>query len=333
MKIVNGLIIKCYNFIISTKIINKNNKVCRRIRAMIYHNICYECSASFGKKNGDRLFYVIRCPQENMGLFALVNYVVSHIFIAEKLNAEPVVDWKYYPNKYISSDDTIGKQNEWEYYFKQCTDISLDDVYRSKNVILSSGISDIGSKREILDDELLSRGREVYQKYIVLSEYCQKRLNEEISKLSIQNKRVLGVKCRGTDFANASPQFHAKCPGFKQTVDIIDEKEAEWGSFDLIYLATEDQKILEAMIQKYGQRLCYSKSERFSNTGEQWLSDIYDKENKRNKREDMVDYLVTTYVLASCDSLIAPIVGGTLGALRISKGYKHKFIFELGQFT
>lgn len=331
MKVLNGILIKNYNKFIASKFANRNNSICRRIRAMAFHNICYECKASFGKLNPDRLFYVIRCPQENMGLFALINYVVYHISIAEKYGAEPVVDWKYYPNKYITSDTTIGKVNEWECYFKNCTDVLLDDVYKSKNVIMSSGKSDTSSKKEITDDLLLKKSRELYKKYIILNDACKEKVDKEVKRLNIDKVRYLGVKCRGTDFSNASPKYHAICPTVKQVVDVIDEKEKKWGKFEKIYVATEDSNILEQMIEIYGERVCFTKSNRFSNTGDRWLGDIYELNQDRDKREDMEDYLITTYILSKCDSLIAPVVGGTLGALRISEGYNNKYIFELGQ--
>lgn len=72
MKGINAIIIVLYNFFISRKFINKNNVFCRRIRQMLFHNICYECCASFGRKNRDRLFYVIRCPKDDLGFLVYI---------------------------------------------------------------------------------------------------------------------------------------------------------------------------------------------------------------------------------------------------------------------
>ena len=83
----------------------------RKTRSMLYHNICHECKTSFGRKNPNRIFYVIRCPQAEMGFFGVINYIVYHLNIAERLGAEPVVDWKYYPNKYYIEDDKVGREN------------------------------------------------------------------------------------------------------------------------------------------------------------------------------------------------------------------------------
>jgi hypothetical protein len=46
----------------------------------------------------------------------------------------------------------------------------------------------------------------------------------------------------------------------------------------------------------------------------------------------MQEYLASIYLLAKCDDLIAPNVGGTLGALRIKGVYEYSYIFQLGTY-
>ena len=53
---------------------------------------------------------------------------------------------------------------------------------------------------------------------------------------------------------------------------------------------------------------------------------------KNSKEDDMKNYLISTYILAMCDALIAPPVGGTLGAVRIKGKYEHMYIFRLGLY-
>ena len=38
---INGMIVKEYNAVISCALINKKNRIIRRVRAMLYHNICF----------------------------------------------------------------------------------------------------------------------------------------------------------------------------------------------------------------------------------------------------------------------------------------------------
>lgn len=332
LEYINGWIIKVYNCLMRMHIININHKAIRRIRAALYHNICYKCNASFGKENPDRIFYVIRCPQSEMGLFAVINFVIFHIEKAVACGAEPVVDWQYYPNKYFSDDEKVGKENVWEYFFESVSGISLEEVYKSKHVIMSNGewIPDLS---ETLDDEKLWKMHQLVEKYIRLNENTKRILKKECERIGIGKERVLGVKCRGTDFAASRPVGHAIVPDVDMTINVIEEKIKIWGDYDKIYLSTEDADILEKMKKHYGDRLFFTDAKNFTNVeAGKWLGDLYNEVTGEKKKEDMCMYIVATYLLASCDALIAPMVGGTLGAMRIKGKYKNKYIFNLGNY-
>ena len=327
MKYVNGLVVKLYNHIISTRWINKNRKTRRRLRAALFHNICYRCRACMGSKNPDRVFYVIRCPQENMRLFAVINYIVYHLKIAEREGYEPVIDWKYYPNKYFSEDENVGKINAWELFFEQPSGIDIDEVYKSKNVEMSAGDWEASAFKEFSDREELLYSHRIFEKYIHLNERMQRQVDEETARVGIDSCQVLAVKIRGTDFITARPEDHSQVLTVEGTSEVIDEKSAEWGGFDRIYLATEDVDILRFMKDKYGAKLFYTDGNAYATTdvGNNWLSEMYGA-GSIDKIADMEAYLVTTYVLAKADYLIAPAVGGTLGAMRIKGEYKQIYI-------
>lgn len=332
MKYLNGLIIKVYNWIITLKVINLNNKICRRVRAMLFHNICWKCEATFGKRNPDRLFYVIRCPQEEMGLFAVINYVIYHLKVAESIGREPVVDWQYYPNKYFSEDDSIGKKNVWESFFKQTSNVELAEVYQSRNVMMSSGSWETPG-RELDNEEMILPNHNIINKYIKLNENTELLLRKEAKRLGIGQYRFLGVKCRGTDFVASRPKDHAVVPDVEMTIKTIEQKMDEWGGYDKIYLSTEDAVIQNKMKEHFGDKLLYTEGTRFSLTTEKWLGSVYDEMSVKNSKEDdMKNYLISTYILAMCDALIAPPVGGTLGAVRIKGKYEHMYIFRLGLY-
>lgn len=331
MRWLNGILIKIYNAIISSKLINRNNKVCRRIREMLYHNICFECRASFGKRNPDKQFYVIRCPQAEMGLYAVINYVTWHLRKAGSIGAAPVVDWQYYPNKYFSEDDKIGKENAWEYFFNQTTDIGLDEVYRSRNVIMSSGGWEVPGE-EWSDPEKVWENHKIVEKYIKLNEKTEAMYLAECERLGIGTNRVLGLKCRGTDFIVTKPKGHAVVPDNETLINTIENKMNEWGGFDRIYLSTEDENIQKKLKEYFGEKLYYTEGRRFSLDKNCWLGELYDREKEHvgTKEEDMRNYVISTYILGACDSLIGARVGGTLGAMRIRGRYEHIYIFHLG---
>lgn len=322
MKLLNGLLIKIYNAVIASRWIN--TKKFRKMRSILLHNICYACEASFGRLNSERYFYVIRCPQDSMGLFAVINYVVYHLGIADKKGLEPVVDWQHYPNKYFTQDEDSGRLNIWEAFFEQTTKISLEEVYKSKNVILSSGDWETSAFSEFDNCERLKRSHFIYTKYIKLNASLQNALDEERKRIDFENNVVLSVKCRGTDFVTTAPSDHAKVLNVDRTIEVINEKIVEWKIKPTrIYLATEDGDVLERMKKFYGEKLYYSAGETYSarQVGKQWLGDYYEDHNV-DKIGEMRNYLISTYILASSEYVIMPKVGGSLGALRIAGQFK-----------
>ena len=115
-----------------------------------FQNLMYtiqnrELHKSFGDENPDKTIYIIRCVNDKSGfyngpinnLMANYFYVLTHLRYARVNGYVPVVDQQNYP-VYNSADSAInGTMNAWEYYWKQPSDVSLDEAYRSRNVILS----------------------------------------------------------------------------------------------------------------------------------------------------------------------------------------------------
>lgn len=333
MKRLNAIIINIYNFLISRTIINKNNVFCRRIRQVLFHNICHECHASFGNQNGDRLFYVIRCPKDDLGFFGLYNYVVDYMKKAISMNAEPVVDWKYYPNNYISEDNLVGKENVWEYFFENPTGISIDEVYRSKNVIMG-GCEWITSLGEVHSYDNIKGSHEIIKKYVRLNEETKEYVKREYERLNMASYRVLGVKCRGTDFVETKPKFHTIPPNVNQIVEKIQEVQDEWGGYEKVFVATEDENMFKELYKHYQEKMMFCEtSTRIGSANGQWLNRVFDGETMiGKKRQAMQEYLREIYLLARCDALIAPVIGGTLGAVRIKGGFENQYFFKLGQY-
>lgn len=329
---INALVVTLYNYLMKTRLININNKVVRRIRAAFLHTICFGCEASFGSKNPTRKFYVIRCPQSTLGFFGLYNYVVSHIKIAETMGREPIADWKYYPNSAITDEKRFAKDNAWDYFFEPMIDISLDEVYQSKNVWMSSGESN-SSLGEAFDEEALLESREIINKYMRPSKSVMERYERRYLEFGMDSEKILGVLCRGTDFAATKPQFHAICPDAEQTIDFIEKMMKEWGYYEHIFVATEDKNILNALKMKYGSRLLVNQTTMIDYSGDKWLNECYANIDAEKCMNISLEYFVSVILLSKCDALIAPLVGGTLGAMRMKGKYEKIYLTKLGQYN
>ena len=91
---------------------------------------------NFGKLNADKIFYVIqRSP--GFGLFSNLSFVLNHIKIAKSLGAIPIVDMYNFPTIYNEKEKILNTYNSWEYFFEQLSNYSLEEVYQSKNVIIT----------------------------------------------------------------------------------------------------------------------------------------------------------------------------------------------------
>lgn len=117
------------------------------------YNIAYgEKEKSYGNLNPDKTFYVIRIKAEGIGLMGYYASIVGSIRYALERNWIPIVDMKNYKNAYLD-DDKLGKENSWEYYFKQPTTTPLDEIYHSRYVVLSNAqTSFTGSPRKLYSE-------------------------------------------------------------------------------------------------------------------------------------------------------------------------------------
>lgn len=333
-----GYIIKIYNRVIRWKILNSDFRFFEKFRNFMVYLVCNskELRASFGKENPDITFYVIRDPSRMAGLFAVHHYVVKHIKDAVERGMIPIIDTKHYPNLYYMDRETIGRVNWWEYCFKQPYPYTLEDVYRSKNVILCSGNYD-RQLSEIFDPDAIMKSHDIIIKYMQLSPEAKEICEKEWKHIKGDAQRILGVKCRGTDYTSLKLHGHGIVPSTQMTIDKIEELLYQWGEkagqpYDCIFVATEDEEILSALRKHFGDLVVYNKSDRFRNVGNQGLFDINKKKNFQYKYRQLMDYLVATYCLAQCDGLIAPRVNGTLGAMRMKGKYDDVYIFHLGNY-
>lgn len=329
----NGCIIKMYNCIMRTRFINKNNKICRRLRGILLHNFYGETQVSFGSKNPDRLFYVIRSPHDRQGFFAVYNSVVNHLRHAEELHAEPIVDWQYYPNPAFTEDDTAGRINAWELFFEpMLPDVTLSEVYQSKNVIMSGGGEDI-NPGHLESKQYMDESQRLIGTYIHLKREIRDYINDFMTSSGMKDKRVVGVVARGTDYVETKPHWHGISATADQNIEGIEEQEKAWGKFDKIFLATEDETIRRKLQEHFGDRLVYNQTIFVKTSNGQLLNVLYDTgELRQTKLRKTMEYIAAVYILTECDALIASSCTSAHVARRIRGDYELCYMFRLGSY-
>lgn len=290
-----------------------------------------EHSVKYGKENPDKIFYVIRRRDLYCGLFSLLITNLARINEAIKKGYIPVIDMQNDFNIYLEKEK-IGRENSWEYFFKQPAGYSLQDISKSKNVIIGAGT--VPEMFPYLDvNFLLGKAGELEywrglaQKYIVLSDKAHEIIDSEYKRLFGGGEKILGVKCRGTDYTKDKPKNHPVQPSSSQILEKAKEIFRE-RNCTKVFLATEDVDYYRVFSEYFGDRLIVNKTDYMNYRGGSTGKEEYEQGN--GSLNAGMEYLTTTILLSRCDCLCAGCVSATVGALLLTKGYEYTYLFDLG---
>jgi hypothetical protein len=310
------------------KIINFARKFKYRER-----RVCY------GDENHDKRFYIIGFFDYACGLFGLISHVLKHIVYAEAMGYLPVVDFQNYDTQYLDRG-SLGKKNAWEYFFEQPAGYSLGDITRSKNIILSAKTSN--PRVRILDFEInLSDSRELqkyynglFQKYIRPNKSTRNYLSADEHKIFIENRKLLGILCRGTDYTHKKPAGHEIQPDPNDVIIKAENVIKEYHCTH-IYLATEDQDIYDVFTRHFGSNMVLSNGQTrfFANELEniQYLANVPHK-RERDKYFLGLEYLSSVNILSKCSCFIGGQTMGTFGVYALTNGFEYEYVYNLGKY-
>ncbi len=134
---------------------------------------------------------------------------------------------------------------------------------------------------------------------------------EEYAKAVIADKRMLGVLLRGSDFFISDMAALTKPVKVEHAIPVIEEWMKE-DKYDGIILATEDEDMLEAMREAFGNKVITVAQERyrvsqFSNAetiAELQHELLKGKEYDEHLEDMTVNYFYAVYLLSKCESFI-----------------------------
>lgn len=278
----------------------------------LYYNFKnFEGWNNFGDKNPDKIFYVIkRTP--GTGLFSNVLFVLNHLKIAKKNNYIPFVDMENFPSIYNDIKSICGCNNSWEYFFKNFTEISINEIYQSKNVFFTSN----NFKKEFLKDLNTEQIKKDFRENIVVKNRFIK-IVERYRKKNFTGKKVLGIHFRGTSYKR-SPG-HPFPATKKQMINLINELNIK-NNYDKFFLVTEEKNYKEFLYSKFGSKIIYLGSPYRSNLNDAFKT--YPRKLHRYKlgREALIETMLLSYT----DSLIyvTSNVASAAIALNLNKGQR-----------
>ena len=292
-----------------------------------------ERRVSYGNENPNKTFFVVRRASCKVGLFSLVMTNMGLVEYAISKGYIPVIDMQNTSNTYLEPEQ-VGNVNAWEFYFNQPMGYGLEDIAKSKNVILSNGIisqyNDYPDIHIVDDKQQLLRWREVFQRYFSINNSMLNIFRVEKQKLFGEN-RILGVLARGTDYINLKPRNHPIQPTVSQIIEKTEEVMDKYRC-TYIFLATEDQEIFNDVKRYFGDKLLALDMTRYVTLGKQNINDMCSERNN-DKYLKGREYLLSIWLLSQCNCLVAGNVGGTHGALLMSPGYDYSYVFDLGLYS
>lgn len=222
--------------------------------------------------------------------------------------------------------------NDWECFFEQpffkgdTEDVA--EVLDMKNGLYRDTRSSI-----YREDEVKLWGA-LYNVLFKLNPCTRLYVDQEI-KECIGEKRVLGVLVRGTDYTDTKPKGHPIQPEIEDVFVAIKE-EMNRTQYDGIYLATEEERVVEVFKQKFpgiiitNKRSYYDKIY-YENKYKLIGSVHFERENDDYYKG--LEYLSSVWILSNCKSLIAGHCGGSRTAVFLNNGkYDYVKVFDLGLY-
>jgi hypothetical protein len=244
---------------------------------------------SFGKKNKNKIFYIIR-RSARTDIFSNVSFVLNHLQICYQFNFIPIVDMKNFTTCYNEEKKILNNPNSWGYYFQKLNKYSLEEVYKSKSVILSPNIF---NQNMILD--MTNQKINKYFKKIKIKKYFINKSNSFYNKYVSYKDKILGVQLRGSTYKIASGHAFPATP--KLMIENIDKLIKKF-KYNKIFLVTEEQNYLKLFKEKYGDKCIFYNSYRMNDIDS---FKIYPRKIHRFKLGE--ESLIEAIILSKCHGL------------------------------
>lgn len=275
---------------------------------------------SFGSLNPDLTFYVIRLYPPGGGYLSNYLFVLGYMRYAYEKGWVPVVDMKHYQTQY---SDPEKKENVWEWFFEQplANDSSdgkrytLDEVYRSKNVILSNGTEAFHSNA--MDSKETLRWQREMMKRVPFNKTMSEHMEQVFREIfpDRDHIRVIGVPVRGTDL-KSRVKGHPIQVSAREAARIALEKADAWG-MDSVFVNAEEEQDLDAFCATVPNAR-YTKTVRIRSY--EGGSPAY-ANRTLTQFEALRDYLTNMYLISKCDALIGTMNNGFYTAYLWSDGH------------
>lgn len=303
--------------------------IIKRYRSLsIMTSLFWKCDVkTYGPKNPDKTFYVIKDYLGGSGLTDMLKRAFAKIAMVQDKpgNIIPVIDFSV---KGDLNQFTLGNgENAWTLYFEQISNISLEEVYESKNVIISSHKGWDWYNPYNYEKHCFVDWKIMFHKYVQIKKDAMQYIMELYDRImKNRNGEVLGVIGRGTD-CHSSRGMMPKPMEPNAFLMEVQAAMKKW-KCDTVFLATEDKQIYEIFMQsELSDRILFVEQYRIDysdkNNCDLLLSEIKIRDHE-NGYLDSLKYLAILYILSKCHSLISTCgCGAVQCAIALNGGNFH----------
>ncbi len=274
-------------------------------------------------KGKEDIYCVIRLYTVDGGLMCVFFRAIEGISYSLRNGFIPVIDMQSKENVFLSKEERKTK-NAWELFFKQPVETgkTLDEIKKLPNKILFDNPVGPGNIFELMAAPgMTDYWRKLCAKYIRFSDEVEKNI-AKYEEIFGGEEKVLGVLARGTDYLNPAANVAFGHPLQPSAEEVIANAKQlmEETSCTRVFLATEDDNILQAMKKEFGDRLFYVEQKRYKGVQDKRLVHLNDYAN--GVIEMNIAYLTAVHCLSKCDSMFGGFVTGTTGAYLLSDGFE-----------
>ena len=281
---------------------------------------------NYGKQQNNRNLFHVKMEYSGSGFFADYNHMIGLLYFADQYGLSPVVEY-HKEFCYAEKHPVNGTSNPFEYYFKQPTEITLEELYQCNGVIRSRKengrdaflLKEKGNSYNITDVYIREMGA-VVRKYLRLQPEVEKMIINSKEQLFSKEEKVLGIHFRGTDFKR-NYNGHPVNLTVEDYIKEIDELLKQ--DYDKIFVATDDIEALEKFRNCYGEKVVYYNDVTRSSENETVMKSISIRENHHYLLG--VEVLRDMMTLAECDGLVAGLSQVSIAARIQKESYKKQY--------
>ena len=279
---------------------------------------------SYNNIRCSKRYYIIQRTGVVPGIASHIITNLGQIASGLKEGRIPVID-TYYPDNCFTDLSKNMNTNIWEKYFGQPFGISLFDVAKDSDYVIIDGIPSFMPCDDmdcLCNPDLMAFWKKIMRKYMPLSDSIKEK------SLPVSTK-TLGVLARGTDYTAITPVNHPVQP---QVDDIIAKAKDVMKNYDCknLFLATEDQDILEAFSKEFGDKLIINQSIYYKDVKGTLIEENYN--SHVNMHEKNIEYLSALKTLSKCDCFIGGRTSGTVVVMLLNEKFEYSYIWDLGRY-